>query len=76
MFGLTFSAIALREYPTGRELAGIALVLAGLAGGLARPAPNPRDEKDKLRPGQAEDTRHHVADINDPQAPVNAAIGP
>lgn len=35
VFGLTFSAIALREYPTGRELAGIALVLTGLAGGLA-----------------------------------------
>ena len=35
VFGLTFSAIALREYPTGRELAGIALVLVGLAGGLA-----------------------------------------
>lgn len=41
VFGLTFSAVALREYPSGREVAGIALVLAGLAGGLAWAARNP-----------------------------------
>lgn len=34
LFGLAFSAIALSEYPDGREVAGIVLVLAGLAGGL------------------------------------------
>ena len=42
VFGLTFSAVALREYPSGREVAGIALVLAGLAVGLAWAARNPR----------------------------------
>ncbi len=41
VFGLSFGAVALREYPTGLELAGIALVLAGLAGGLAWPARGP-----------------------------------
>lgn len=41
VFGLTFSAVALREYPSGREVAGIALVLAGLAGGLAWAARSP-----------------------------------
>ena len=76
VFGLTFSAIALREYPTARELAGIALVLAGLAGGLAWPARNPRNENDKLGLEQAEDTRHHVADVNIPHSPVNARTGP
>ena len=55
VFGLTFSAVALREYPSGREVAGIALVLAGLAGGLARAARDPRNENDRLRPGPAED---------------------
>ncbi|MFA5773963.1 MAG: DMT family transporter [Ilumatobacteraceae bacterium] len=35
VFGLTFSAIFLGEYPGGRELGGILLVLVGLAGGLA-----------------------------------------
>ncbi len=34
LFGLTFSAILLSEYPDGREVAGIVLVLAGLGGGL------------------------------------------
>jgi probable blue pigment (indigoidine) exporter len=38
VFGLTFSAVFLDQLPGGREVAGIALVLAGLAGGLARPA--------------------------------------
>ncbi len=76
VFGLTFSAIALREYPTGRELAGIALVLAGLAGGLAWPARDPRNENDKLRPEQAVDTPHHVANVKIPHSPVDARTGP
>jgi probable blue pigment (indigoidine) exporter len=38
VFGLTFSAVFLDQLPGGREVAGIALVLAGLAGGLAWPA--------------------------------------
>ncbi len=63
VFGLTFSAIALREYPAGRQLAGITLVLAGLAGGLAWPARDSRDDNDKVRTGQAEDTRPHVVDV-------------
>lgn len=50
VFGLTFSAIALREYPTGRELAGIVLVLVGLAGGLAWADRSPRTRNDELRP--------------------------
>ena len=37
VFGLALCATALREYPSGRELAGITLVLAGLAGGLGWP---------------------------------------
>ncbi len=36
VFGLAFSAVFLDELPGGREVAGIALVLAGLAGGLVR----------------------------------------
>ena len=76
VFGLTFSAIALREYPTGRELAGIALVLAGLAGGLAWPARDPCNDDDKVRPGQAEDMCRHVADFSNPHSPVDARTGP
>ena len=38
VFGLAFSAVFLGETPGGRSLGGIALVLVGLAGGLARPA--------------------------------------
>ncbi len=75
VFGLAFSAIALREYPTGRELAGIALVLAGLAGGLAWPARDSREANDKLRPEQAEDTRHHSVGIKIPHSPVDARTG-
>lgn len=76
VFGLTFSAIALREYPTGRELVGIALVLAGLAGGLAWPARDPRNVDDKVGPGHAEDSRRHIAGANVPHPPFNARTGP
>ena len=75
VFGLSFSAIALREYPTGRELAGIALVLAGLAGGLALPARDQRNQNDKLSPGQADDGLNHAAGVNIPFAPVDARRG-
>ena len=37
VFGLAFGAIALREYPSSRELVGIVLILAGVAAGLACP---------------------------------------
>ena len=37
VFGLAFSAVFLGEIPTGRSIAGIALVLVGVAGGLTRP---------------------------------------
>ena len=72
VFGLTFSAVALREYPTGRELAGIALVLAGLAGGLAWPA---RNRNDELSLGQAEDALDQLAGVKIPRAPVDARRG-
>lgn len=54
VFGLTFSALLLGEYPGGREIAGIALVLAGLAGGLAWPARGLGSESDRESPGQSE----------------------
>ncbi len=71
VFGLTFSAIALREYPTGRELVGIALVLAGLTGGLAWPARDPRNDDDKIGLGQAEGTSRHVAGVDIPRSGVS-----
>ncbi|HQZ87119.1 MAG TPA: DMT family transporter, partial [Actinomycetota bacterium] len=55
VFGLTFSAIALREYPTGRELIGIALVLVGVAGGLAWPARGTRERFGSSPSTQASD---------------------
>ena len=76
VFGLIFSAIVLGEYPTRRELAGIALVLAGLAGGLAWPARDPSKGKDNLSPGQPEDAFDHVDGVKFPRAPVDARRGP
>ena len=66
----------LSEYPTGRELVGIALVLAGLAGGLAWPARNRRNNNDRLRPEQAENALDHVASVKLPHERVNARTGP
>jgi len=55
VFGLGFSAIALRDYPTGRQLAGIALVLAGLGGGLVRAARGQRHRTDESLATLADD---------------------
>ena len=63
VFGLAFSAIALREYPTSRELLGIVLILAGVAGGLAWPARDPPTRNDERGPERAENALDHVASI-------------
>ena len=76
VFGLSLGAIVLREYPTGRELVGIALVLAGLAGGLAWPARNPHNKNDRLSHGQAENALDHVASVKLPHEHVDARTGP
>ncbi len=76
VFGLTFSAIALREYPSTRELIGIALVLAGLAGGLAWPARHSRNPTNKQNPGQAQDSLDHVTPVEIACGPIDAARGP
>ena len=75
VFGLTFSAVALREYPSTRELVGIALVLAGLTGGLAWPARRPGIGNDRRSPGQADDPPDHVALVKGPSAPLDARRG-
>lgn len=76
VFGLIFSAIALREYPSTRELIGIALVLAGLAGGLAWPARRPGNRNDRPSPGQAQDPLDHVALAEIVSGAVDATRGP
>ena len=63
VFGLAFSAVALREYPTSRELLGIVLILAGVAGGLAWPARDPPTRNDERSPGRAENALDHVGSI-------------
>ncbi len=72
VFGLTFSALLLGEYPGGREIAGIALVLAGLAGGLAWPAGGLDSESDRERPGQSEGP---LPDIGRVEAPLVGGVG-
>ena len=76
VFGLIFSAMALREYPSGRELAGITLVLGGLASGLAWPARRPGNLNDRPSPGQAQDPLDHVAPVDIAYGPVDATRGP
>jgi hypothetical protein len=49
VFGLAFSAVLLDELPGGREITGIALVLAGLGGGLAWPAGREHSGDQRLR---------------------------
>lgn len=76
VFGLSFGAVALREYPTGREVIGIVLVLAGLAGGFVWPARCQSNRNDKLYPGPASDSSDHVALVGIPIAPRDATKGP
>ncbi len=75
VFGLSFSAVALREYPSGRELVGILLVLTGLGGGLAWTARDPRGRSDRFTPGQGEDPLDQIAVVNIPIAPIGARKG-
>lgn len=75
VFGLSFSALALREYPTWRELSGIVLVLAGLAGGLAWPATKTLKGNDARTLSQAVEALDHDTGATSLRAPVNIRTG-
>ena len=75
VFGLSFGAIVVREYPTGRELVGIALVLAGMAGGLAWPAQDHRNNN-RLSHDHDENDLGHVASVKLPHERVDNRPGP
>ena len=66
VFGLAFSAVFLDELPGGREIAGIALVLAGLGGGLAWPAGHER-----LKPASVPTGSSPIDGVN----PVDDRVG-
>lgn len=59
-----------------RELVGIALVLAGQAGGLAWPARDQRKNNDRLSPGQAGNALDHAASVKFPHEHVDIWSGP